>query len=596
MRETLRQTMEAYQRLISAHHDPNAREKNSNYSKEARDQRIDEQVQTAGVPRYKHARVFDIQKKKAKIMRRLRADLTMIDQGRSLEASSPDSLPVHWMDGRLYAKWQQSSIPLTIGMVVADLEWGKRYHFDASVPKHIQKCYAVEHAKRDLFRLMQLQIRVYESANPDVPFRLRQGILMENHAETSAEIGFIAERLAYSLLKRLEFDGNVAFKVFRADPYQDAVQKIDLVISVPNAASAAQSEGRRTKTASLYGYQLTVTRKGSDLARKQQQLREVDELIDGTFRSISLVQLDASAIRSAHLAWQKLGSPPGGPYRHLTPDGISNILRPILDEALTHEEVDRLCILASGASPESESVSELVPMEDRSSRLRKPAPERKQIVEASDSFVDRSLYFEKLQDALNDRSARLREAADRLDGMSLSGSHIPAQFQDFAGSYANIERGMQDVLEMRDSFLAASPKKQLRQMSELFLSLAKRQESIRSRRLALRIFAQALEDIWAELQAYPETLPDLLGVKRGGSLMNRWRQMNEAHALGLLKPKTAEAYRAEVVTLFQTFFYQGMYALEEKPETAMAAFRRAAGLYLLNRLVLNLEGNNLGVF
>ncbi len=341
MRPGLRRTFEQYQRLIQDEQHASTDERRAEL-KTVKEYHLQAIEQEDRIPRPVQDEVYELQRGKHLLMEWLRAQHERIRRGEGMERL-PGAVSVRETEGRFEVPWEGKSYALTLGQLIADLEWGKQYWLDpATVSSTAQKRYTLEVARRQLERLRDKQVELHESANPHIhaDYKLAfHGVNTNRHLEVP---GIIAEHLAYAFFKQLEVDGGTEYKVEKADPYHDAYQKIDLLFRIPHWVRGASIFGDEPiKGKPIRGVQLSIGGKGA-YRKKRGHLRDARLRLDEPIDDVMLVFIDSEMVSRVYQAWVSDGRPPGGPIRYLTNQDTEQLVEGCLADLVSDQELGRL--------------------------------------------------------------------------------------------------------------------------------------------------------------------------------------------------------------------------------------------------------------
>ncbi|MBP7005827.1 hypothetical protein KBB27_01760 [Patescibacteria group bacterium] len=362
MRPVLREALQGYQdvarhRAVALQTASNKRDK----MEHVREYALEVVAERTHVDRAHQEEIFDLQQEKEGIMEVLREDMRRIEQGFGLQELYESSIPVTWKDGQLIARWSEKEIPLTIGQMIGDLGWGLHYRLDPlSVPKRIQKRYALERAREELWKRADEQVAIFEDQNPANEEKYR-GVFrrqIKNLERKKENLGFIAERMTYSLLKRIEHDiasyqreqgGEICveFSARHADVHQDVYQKMDFIIALPEwlrGAKVLVEEGSREEYSSgiVQGFQLTTN--DQMIAEKTEQIDVVKKQLkkEDRIRDIAVILLQYDAVYRAFHTWKAYGCPPGGPCEQLTKEEVKEITQKLFRNLFSENSMNVL--------------------------------------------------------------------------------------------------------------------------------------------------------------------------------------------------------------------------------------------------------------
>lgn len=609
MREAFRHTLEQFQHVARERSVPGISAERIAQLTAARDWEMEKAVRSSRVPNYIQKEVFELQLEKARIMRRLKDDLRRIDAGEAVDKELPGALEASVVDGVLVARWKGCDVPVTLGTIIADMDWEVYYRFDASVPRSIQKRYLLELAKGELFRIAQKQIAVHEAANPGIDWNLRQGIPGILALERSMQYGHLAERMTYGLMRRLEVDADPGFRVLRADAYHDVVQKIDFLLSVPSWLRGVRAEIVEDQARIVEGFQLTINPKASALRKKAEQIRSARPSIEGRLRDVSLVRFSRERIVQAFARWQELGHPPGGPQAQLPPEGIREIVTELLQgivsqEALASIQASALDLAAKDPdflkgerSPDAGAVSSHVrpipvPVIKESAQAIEKAPPVEAIPiekEAKMAAEQREALFE----AFREREQSLREGVDRVDMASLLQVHDPKGLARLAHRLDADADAMEDLLEMRGSLMSLGDKRKTF-FAHTLDHLEKKIPSVRRRAYVVKLLGAALEHVREEFLGDIGGYPGLLGVKMGDALIQDWNRVCLMHERGHWDQSVVTRYRKNLKNRLVGMMNAFVSRMGSGGEGAIIALRHAAGCIVMHEMLERLETDALG--
>ena len=285
---------------------------------------------------------------------------------------------------------------VTLGELLTDQEWGVEYVLDVeSIPRQIQKRFAIEQAKFQLRELLNEQIilnetgRIGKARIPEHVVEIYDK-LVEKSEETRA--GFLAERGVRTLLKKMVIDQGLPVEVLDADIFQDVVEQTDFSIR-----SDDHHRGMDVKEGSVdqkyLGFQFTILdpnrpegaerlqKKRDQINRTKTQFSE-DLVVD----DILLVTIPSHVYGWAFEKWEKAGKPPGGPDSLWPKEVRERVLRYTLVNFLAEEEVDKVVLQL----PETRRVSDSGQSSDRRDSTRRASPkpvEKQKIPEKKFSVV-----------------------------------------------------------------------------------------------------------------------------------------------------------------------------------------------------------------
>lgn len=277
-------------------------------------------------------------------MDKLKAELRRIDEREEmepLEVLSRRTLSYDVADDILYVEEGEGERRrVTEGDVVADLIWGVTYRPDASVPpttwRRLRKLSAIKETRARISDIWNRELAERESLS--LPTTSLSPKFLEEHPMS----GVVAERLAQSLLTRIQYDHPEAgLQVEPSNAFEDAELKYDfkVVFSKKTRGIAVFDE---SGTRELYveekrrlGIQFTI---GKKLVHKETQIKEAkDKLQDERLRAavnkpvedIVLVAVPMKDISKIFKQWLGDGKPAGGPERYLSREAKLQLIESI---------------------------------------------------------------------------------------------------------------------------------------------------------------------------------------------------------------------------------------------------------------------------
>lgn len=287
--------------------------------------------------------ILRLQERKQAIMEELHDWLKAIDRGEQQEVGERSRF-VEMEDGVLFCGAGDQRTKITLGELLTDKEWGIEYVLDAaSVPRNIQKRYAVERAKLVLRRLLNEQIAWNEAHREDTP-ELREAYLGSVNPEEEEQTGKIAERGVRTFLKKLVIDHGLPIEIVEADVHQDVAHKIDFAVRSTKGGRGVEVE--ETDRVTL-GFQFTtldpaknksrrmLEHKRQQIAKSKEEHREFLDVDD-----ILLVAVPSSAYKGSFGIWKTSGKRPGGPDKFWPAEMRREILRYVMVNFMEPEEVE----------------------------------------------------------------------------------------------------------------------------------------------------------------------------------------------------------------------------------------------------------------
>lgn len=610
MREAFRRTLEGYQQVAREQAVPGIGLERAEHLNAAAAWEMEKAERASRVPGAVQRAVFLLQQEKAGIMQELKEDFRQIEVGAFTKEKLPHALETSYRDGKLVARWMGLEIPVTVGTIIADLDWDKHYDLDVSVPKNIRKRYLLELAKQRIFRITEKQIAIHESANPDIKKNLRMGIGNMPGHERSTELGHLAERMIYGLMRRLEIDADPGFRVMRADNYHDVVQKIDFLLSVPSWLRGVRTEVTEDDDRMVQGFQLTTSANSSVLSKKRQEVKAARASIEGRLRDVSLIRFNGEYIAQAYARWRHLGRPPGGPYAYIPSEGIREIVYGLLKEIVPREVIDAihdsalrtvtdLSSLVEGANapplplpPAPVEKPQPVDIQKLKRVVKeKPLPANPKAVEGADDRAHREAFFEAFQA----RESALRECLSGVDPAALLRVHDPKELIRLAEGLDAAMDSLEELSSMRKDVLRLNDKRKQYYL-DAFRMIEGRIVFTERRAYAVRALGHVLAQARQELFEDPGAYLDLLGIRPNDPIARDWQRIRAMHEVGVQDPAIVKRYKQNVKSFFADAFNDVLSKMNGRTDLVLSRFRRAAGCILMDEMLEHLQRDRMGVF
>ena len=348
MRPEFKENVEGYSKLAKELSDKNLSKKN----KPAVEARLGERIGAAAETRQSDAgsqrEIFDLQKEKQVIMRRLEQKIAHLDdpkhEWRALQGERPAR-----KEGDAYIVQAKSGeeLPVTKGELLTDMRWGYRYFLDPqTVDRNVRKRYLIEDAKHRLSQLLDRQITIDETSSADTDW-MKQKAYQNREADiVSEKTGHLAERMVQNFMTKLTIDHDADFTVRPTDAFADVEEKIDFIVERRDLERGVQVTA--DSHAKHVGVQFTTNTSEVARRKKQAQLRhslqhfeeirekgtegvEIDDLV--------LVTMPSDEIRAAYDQWIQ-DPKPGGPEKLLDDQTRQEVFSGVMKDILSPEEID----------------------------------------------------------------------------------------------------------------------------------------------------------------------------------------------------------------------------------------------------------------
>lgn len=305
-------------------------------------------------------------------VKEMRSRLKAIDERRGYsEKEKRERLAVKYDPEQksLYATRSNSpeapKTPITIGDIVADEEWGIKYNPDPdTLPpalwRRIRKLSDIgetRHQVEDLFN--QEIVRATHIPEPTTTIPVKW--LEEHYRPTTAFGGIIAERMAKTLLTRIQHNNpSLGLRIENSNVFEDVQMKYDFRVSLPKKVEGVAVEDpdlprkEYVEAKQKIGVQFTLSDTRSLLKHKRRQLRKAREQVSTETRfirrpvdDIILLSIPFVNYGGCFKRWLDNGKPPGGPEQYINREQKILILKKILEKggvSLTDEEIAKLKI------------------------------------------------------------------------------------------------------------------------------------------------------------------------------------------------------------------------------------------------------------
>lgn len=334
----MRPVFESHLRQMSEVAKDKAKPDNSEEQRQKMDAALDYLIEKSadrfGTPEKTQETIFKLQKRKQKVMARLKERLAEMDNPFKKESLAEGAIQVNYQDGHLIGNGQE----VTLGELLTDGDWGLDYHLDPnSVPRSIRKKYFIEQARREIMDLLDRQIVVNESQSDFGDSGKKKGYTEMVKSENKEQTGVAAEKMVKNLLKKIAIDQDLDFEIIDADAYQDMELKIDFII---RRKANARGVDVQTGDEERIGIQFTSTDAPQIIQKKENQIRQAKRKLtpEERIRDIALVSIPLREIQSMLRDWQRQKSP-GGPDKLWRASTKAEIFKKVMQDFLSPEEI-----------------------------------------------------------------------------------------------------------------------------------------------------------------------------------------------------------------------------------------------------------------
>ena len=333
----MRPVFESHLRQMNEVAKDKAKPDNSEEQRQKMDAALDYLIEKAadrfGTPEKTQETIFKLQKRKQKVMVRLKERLAEMDNPFKKEIPA-EGIQVSYKDGQLIVKGQT----ITLGELLTDGDWGLNYHLDSNtVPRSIRKKYFIEQARREIMDLLDRQIVVNESQSEFGDSAKKKGYTEMAKSENKEQTGVAAEKMVKNLLKKITIDQDLDIEVIDADAYQDMELKIDFII---RRKANARGVDVQTGEEDRIGIQFTSTDAPQIIQKKENQIRQAKRKLtpEERIRDIALVSVPMREIQAMMRDWQRQKSP-GGPDKVWRASTKAEIFKKVMQDFLSPEEI-----------------------------------------------------------------------------------------------------------------------------------------------------------------------------------------------------------------------------------------------------------------
>lgn len=234
---------------------------------------------------------------------------------------------------------------VTMGELIADVEWGRTYRFDESVNIHEIRKWHLAQLKDDLRGKLNAQIIATEVADRAgdawkqeayMKMSEREGLMMEKR-------GIIAEKMVATFLEELAYDcPDADFSVEPADAHADVHEKIDFIIHRKQRSHGARIEEGEESAIRVRDIGVQFTTAAGKVVQKEKQLKNAKRR-NGHVDDIVLVTIPMQEATALYKKWDADGRGPGGPMRYWSRDTKAQVFRAVMTHVLTATEIDEFC-------------------------------------------------------------------------------------------------------------------------------------------------------------------------------------------------------------------------------------------------------------
>ncbi|OGI88070.1 hypothetical protein A2995_01850 [Candidatus Nomurabacteria bacterium RIFCSPLOWO2_01_FULL_33_24] len=278
--------------------------------------------------------IYEIQKKKEKIVRKFKLALKSLDDNKIEKLKQKEEeIMVDFKGGKLITEEKE----ITLGELVTDGDWGIKYYLGETIPRIVKKEFLLAKAKREILLLLNDQIIINELSSPTDELKKKAYRGIESREENNLQPGIIAERMVKNLIKKETIDKDIDFRIIEADVYQDVEEKIDFIIKRKN-----KNRGVGVQASNVFGIQFTINTNEKVLERKKRQIRYAKyQARQEGIGDIILVNIPINDVMKVYNEWQEKKSS-GGPDKLWKIETKKKIFKNVLKGILSEEEINQL--------------------------------------------------------------------------------------------------------------------------------------------------------------------------------------------------------------------------------------------------------------
>lgn len=274
--------------------------------------------------------ILAFQAEKRGVVSNLKNTLKAIDQKEDFGAEEQKSRKTcNYENGLLFVEENGERKPISLGDIVADLEWGIKYRPDDSLPpalwRKIRKLSAIKEARQTIENIFNMELTRSECVT--LPTSSWTVDFLENHPNA----GPVAERMAQSIISRVQYNNpELGIELEHSNALEDAILKYDFKVLLPIKKRGVAIEGNETSRAKYIqekkrlGVQFTIRKHAKG---KQKQIIEAKSKVDtGQYAKyikkpvddIVLAKLPLKTYSECFKKWLESGKTSGGPEQYLS--------------------------------------------------------------------------------------------------------------------------------------------------------------------------------------------------------------------------------------------------------------------------------------
>jgi hypothetical protein len=257
--------------------------------------------------------------------------------------------------GRLYVENRAGRRHVTEGDIVADMTWGIEYAPSDDIPhptwRRLSKLVAVNQTKANIRNLRDRELAELEHLN------LPTSSWTPEYLEANPRSGAVAERMAQTMLKRMEFDlPELGLRVQSSNPVEDHLLKYDFSViaserhrrGVAMSGEHGDREAYKAEKRRL-GIQFTINDTPENTLHKEGQVSRAQRdkghqrfrrSVEKTVDDIVLVAVSLPSVEAAFQTWRSMNKPSGGPEQFLSAGDREGIIKAVLAKLPGFDEQD----------------------------------------------------------------------------------------------------------------------------------------------------------------------------------------------------------------------------------------------------------------
>lgn len=286
--------------------------------------------------------IYSLQRTKQNIFQKLERDLAMLDNPKESIRWEKGSKKVLAGGDKYFAVAADGQkMPVTLGEIFSDGDWGIKYAPDDGIPRPIRKKYLIEAAKRKIRARLNRQIYIDEIASRKTGEGAKGAYTRKfEEEELAGELppGILAEKMVDGLLKKMSYVAGSTFELIESDVHLDVIKKIDFIV---RRKSHYRGVGVEAEDRQDVGIQFTTSTNNERLTEKRSQLKRANTLLrpEDQLEEIILVSVPLKNLTHLYEQW-KAAPTPGGPEKLWDKRIKREVFEKVLSGMLSKDELE----------------------------------------------------------------------------------------------------------------------------------------------------------------------------------------------------------------------------------------------------------------